>query len=64
MAKKKKISFKNKIASQVDRDKRQASSYGYLQLPKGVDILKVEGGQKNQPGFYPVFGYLGNPPGP
>jgi hypothetical protein len=55
MAKKKKISFKNKIASQVDRDKRQASSYGYLQLPKGVDILKVEGGQKINLDFIPYL---------
>ena len=55
MAKKKKISFKSKIASSVERDKRQASSYGYLQLPKGVDVLKVEGGDKIKLDFIPYL---------
>jgi hypothetical protein len=41
--KKKKSSFRDKIVKDTVRQKSAGSSYGYLMLPKGVPLLKIEG---------------------
>ena len=46
MAKKKKTSkFKGKVTADITKQKNQASTYGYLNLPKGVNIFKEEPGR-------------------
>ncbi len=48
MAKKKRSSFRDKVSADTQRQKTQASSYGYLNLPKGVNIFTAEpGGRMN-----------------
>jgi hypothetical protein len=53
--KKKRSSFKDKIGRSVERDKQRASSYGYLNLPKGTSIFKVEGGDRVDLDFLPYI---------
>jgi len=53
--KKKRSSFKDKIGRSVERDKQRASSYGYLNLPKGTSIFKVEGGDRVVLDFMPYI---------
>jgi len=42
MSKKRKSNFRNQTVSDSKRQKREASSYGYLNLPKGVKILALK----------------------
>ena len=40
--KRKKSIFRDRVANNSHKQKTQSSSYGYLQIPKGVDIFKEE----------------------
>jgi len=42
MSKNRKSNFKGKVTNNVRKQKENASSYGYLQLPKGINIFKEE----------------------
>jgi hypothetical protein len=41
MSKKRKSQFAGKVGSNVQNQKRAASTYGYLQLPKGINVFSV-----------------------
>lgn len=53
--KKKSSSFLNKVTSDAQRQKHSGSSYGYLDLPKGVKILNVEPGSTLKLDFIPYL---------
>lgn len=54
MAKKKKrSSFKNKVAHNSHKQKTQGSAYGYLRIPKGVELFKEEPGTRVLLDFLP-----------
>ena len=55
MAKKRKSSFKGKVNKNVDKQKRDASSYGYLNLPQGVGRFKEEGDSRASLDFLPYI---------
>jgi hypothetical protein len=42
MAKKKTSRFRGKVNRNVEKQKANASSFGYLKIPQGVDLFKVE----------------------
>lgn len=46
MAKRRKTNFRAKVAADVQKQKSEASSYGYLNLPKGVPIFKEDPGSR------------------
>jgi len=43
---KKKISFADKVRANIEKQKSQKSQYGYLKLPKGVNVFKEEPGSR------------------
>jgi len=51
----KKSSFREKIARSVDNDQKRASSFGYLNLPKDVSVVKIEDARKYQFDFIPYL---------
>lgn len=53
MAKKKRGSFKGKVSKDTQRQQSQASSYGHLKLPKGVQVFKEEPNTKVLLDFMP-----------
>jgi len=48
MAKKKKSSFRGKVSKDSQRQKRAGSSYGYLQLPKGIPVYSPTPGAREK----------------
>jgi len=53
MRKKKRSNFRGKVGKDAERQKRQASSYGYLNLPKGVNVFSPEPGGRAKLDFLP-----------
>lgn len=51
--KKRKTNFKSKVVKNTEKQKREASSYGYLKLPKGVQLFKEEPGSRVRLDFIP-----------
>ena len=47
MSKKRKSNFRGKVGSDAKRQKTAGASYGYLNLPKGVNVYSPEPGSKN-----------------
>ena len=47
MTAKKKSSFRGKVGTDAQRQKRSGASYGYLNLPKGVNVFSPKPGSKN-----------------
>ena len=43
---KKKISFADKVRANIEKQKSQKRQYGYLKLPKGVNVFKEEPGSR------------------
>lgn len=43
---KRKISFAEKVRANIEKQKSQKSQYGYLKLPKGVNVFKEEPGSR------------------
>lgn len=43
---KKKISFADKVRANIEKQKSRKSQYGYLKLPKGVNVFKEEPGSR------------------
>ena len=50
---KKKSSFRDKVASNSHKQKVQGASYGYLQIPKGIDLFKEEPSSRVSLDFLP-----------
>jgi len=50
---KKKSSFRDKVANNSHKQKTQGTSYGYLQIPKGIDIFKEEPSSRVSLDFLP-----------
>ena len=46
MSKQRRSSFRGKVSKDAQRQKRAASSYGYLTLPRGVNVFKEEPGSR------------------
>ena len=46
MSKQRRSNFRGKVSKDVQRQKRAASSYGYLTLPRGVNVFKEEPGSR------------------
>jgi hypothetical protein len=51
--KKKPSKFKNQVAADSQEAKTRGSKYGYLSLPKGVQVLKIEAGKQYKLDFIP-----------
>lgn len=49
----KKSSFRDKVANNSHKQKTQGSAYGYLQIPKGIDIFKEEPSSRVSLDFLP-----------
>jgi hypothetical protein len=47
--------FADKVASDNEREKSRGSGYGYLLLPRGISIFKVEGGDRVSLDFLPYI---------
>lgn len=45
MSKTTRSKFRGKVSRNVEKQKQDASSYGYLNMPKDVEILKLDGGR-------------------
>ena len=52
---KRKSKFRGKVASNTQKQRTQGSSYGHLQLPKGVNIFKEEPGGRALLDFIPYI---------
>ena len=50
---KKRSSFRDKVSADSERQKKQGSSYGYLKLPKGINLFKEEAKTRVKLDFLP-----------
>ena len=55
MAKEKKSSFRGKVARNAQKAKSKGSSYGYLNLPRGVNMFNPEPGSRVKLDFIPYI---------
>jgi hypothetical protein len=62
MKAKKGSSFKGKVAKASKRTAQQGSKYGYLNLPKGVNVFSAEADTRVTLDFLPYLVTTGNHP--